>query len=560
MEYGIIFFLDDITSPTYEGMANLRFNVNKAGLKEKKLNLDYNGKQILKLKINGTEIKSIQKFWIDSKIELTTDFLKEGANEVEIYFVNEYAQTTLEGGLFSAKDSQEEYIYTNTNSFSAHKLFPCFDQLSLRATFKVLLVIPTKWKVVSNDSEANVDDIESAFTSDVKFKLKEKLEKLTTDWTLRAFDIADKISPSMFGFVAGDLEIISMKEKQHGSTKLSIYTRKSVARQARQESDDLFLLMGAAIDYFEGFFGKNYPSRKCDLIFLPHLLDQSLNLSNCCILDEELLLSYESDVMTSISRAVAIIQQQSLSWVKYYFAINWWNDTWLEQGLSLFLGYLGLVRIYRSINSKLKRLKGYTEKNIWSHFTFTKELNSLKRSSELPNPVYRNFEDSTQYESTDILTYLWKAASAWRQLSFLTGDENFKRGVKKCVQELVGKTVTTKQFAMVFEQSFNVKNETPMGVSRDSFIVSNNFEVNTLDFTQWMDDWIYAGGVSNLDVVWDKENLMFSNLLRVKQSTTSENPAAMRNLRIKIAFFNNTGQIFKIKDTVITNRDTLDNT
>ena len=555
MEYGLIFFLDAVSISTYEGMANLGFHLNKSKLQSQKLFLDYHGREISKLRINGVDSKNIKKLWRDNKLELPLELLKEGQNEVEVYFKNEYADTSLEGGLFLARDSQEKYMYTVSQPFSSHKIFPCFDQSSIRATFKALLVTPEDWKVVSNDNVANIDDIGSGFTSDITFDLKQTLERLSTNWKLWAFDISERISPNVFGFVAGDLESITIKEKNHTSLKLSIYARKSVARQLRQESEDLLLLMAAAIENFEGFFGKDYPFRKCDLIFLPNRSEQGLDLAGCCIVNEELLLSYESDLMTNISRAVAIIQQQSLAWFHHYLAINWWNDTWIDQGLSLFLGYLGLTKIYRSINSKLKRSKGFTEKNIWSHFTFMKEIKSLKRGSETMNPVYCIFEDSTQYEATNLEMYQWKAASAWKQLAFLIGDENFKRGIKKCILELGGNAINTKQFATTFEESFNIQKETPMGISVDSFITTNSFEINTFDFSRWMHDWIYTGGVSILETQWDKENIMFNNMLKIRQSTVSQNPDTIRNLRLKIAFFDNVGQIFKIKDVVISSQE-----
>ena len=51
------------------------------------------------------------------------------------------------------------YLYTQCEPFEAHRVFACFDQPDLKATFTLRVAAPSEWTVVSN---APVDQAEPA--------------------------------------------------------------------------------------------------------------------------------------------------------------------------------------------------------------------------------------------------------------------------------------------------------------------------------------------------------------------------------------------------------------
>jgi len=50
---------------------------------------------------------------------------------------------------FKDEADNQEYIYTELEPFNCHVWFPCFDQPDLKATYRMMVLAPTDWTVVS---------------------------------------------------------------------------------------------------------------------------------------------------------------------------------------------------------------------------------------------------------------------------------------------------------------------------------------------------------------------------------------------------------------------------
>ena len=44
----------------------------------------------------------------------------------------------------------EEYLYTNFEPYEAHRLFPCFDQPDIKATYELSVTAPAEWEIIAN--------------------------------------------------------------------------------------------------------------------------------------------------------------------------------------------------------------------------------------------------------------------------------------------------------------------------------------------------------------------------------------------------------------------------
>lgn len=90
------------------------------------------GKQVTWVRVNGEEPTNGVTF-DNHKIKLDSSILKNGKNEVEIRFVNDYHNDGVGLHYFKDPEDGEEYLYTQFEAFNAHKCFPCFDQPDLKA-------------------------------------------------------------------------------------------------------------------------------------------------------------------------------------------------------------------------------------------------------------------------------------------------------------------------------------------------------------------------------------------------------------------------------------------
>jgi aminopeptidase N len=86
--------------------------------------------------------------------------LVEGKNTVSLSFQKKYNFANWKNdyngiGLsrFVDPDDGEEYINTSWVADYCHHVFPCFDQLDIKAKWSLKAIVPEDWVIVSNELE-----------------------------------------------------------------------------------------------------------------------------------------------------------------------------------------------------------------------------------------------------------------------------------------------------------------------------------------------------------------------------------------------------------------------
>ena len=138
---------------TFFGHVKIQFSAKEAPSKDKPLFLDFLGKKIKNVKINGEQIAALDnaEYIKTSRIPMPSDKLKKGQNVVEMDFLSQYRNDGQ--GLHSYIDQvdQKQYLYTNFEPSYAHYLFPNFDQPDIRAKWALKTIVPKDWVVVANE-------------------------------------------------------------------------------------------------------------------------------------------------------------------------------------------------------------------------------------------------------------------------------------------------------------------------------------------------------------------------------------------------------------------------
>src|SRR5438874_13803416 len=106
--------------------------------------IDFDAVELQEVTLNGRVLDI--KETTDGRIRL--DALEE-TNELVVAGTCEYARTGT--GLHRTVDPVDKnaYTYTQLEPFHAHRVFPCFDQPDLKATFTFSVEVPEHWLVVS---------------------------------------------------------------------------------------------------------------------------------------------------------------------------------------------------------------------------------------------------------------------------------------------------------------------------------------------------------------------------------------------------------------------------
>ena len=133
----------------FHGYIEVKFSLSDASATSDDIFLDYRGKELQSLVINGQAVTTGTPFH-DHRIYLPKEHLQAGVNNVSVRFVSAYVKDCAGVQYFKDKDDDEEYLYSDHEPASAHKGFPCFDQPDMKATYAFLALAPKEWSVFAN--------------------------------------------------------------------------------------------------------------------------------------------------------------------------------------------------------------------------------------------------------------------------------------------------------------------------------------------------------------------------------------------------------------------------
>jgi len=144
------------------------------------------------------------------------------------------------------------YLYTQFETADAKRMFACFDQPDLKSVYRLTVVTPKDWKVVSN-------------------ALAESSEE-TPEGAVRAvFGVDERISTYLVPLITGPYtEWRDEYTDEHRTIPLGIYCRASLAEH--MDADRLFTETKQGFGFYHENFGTPYPFSKYDQLFVPEFM------------------------------------------------------------------------------------------------------------------------------------------------------------------------------------------------------------------------------------------------------------------------------------------------
>lgn len=108
-------------------------------------------------------------------------------------------------------------------------MFPCFDQIDFKASFKLKIIAPASWKVISNGAVGST-----------KKPLKDTFQKYSfknfdPNTLITKFHKTPPINLSHYSIIAGPFERIS-NNTGHCNVKMSLFCGKSKEKQVKSQS------------------------------------------------------------------------------------------------------------------------------------------------------------------------------------------------------------------------------------------------------------------------------------------------------------------------------------
>jgi aminopeptidase N len=287
----------------------------------------------------------------------------------------------------------EVYLYSQFETADAKRMYACFDQPDLKATFTFSVVVPDHWSASSNGAQ-----------------LEE--EQLRAGKRIR-FATTKRMSPYVTALVAGPYHVA---RDHHDGIDLGLWCRRSMARDL--DADELFLITKQGFDWYHANFGLRYPFGKYDQLFVPEFNAGAMENAGCVTFHEDYLFRSKVTDARYERRAATILHEMAHMWFGDLVTMRWWDDLWLNESFADYACTLCQTRATRWTSA-------------WTTFANV-EKTWAYRQDQLPSthPIATDAPDvQTAEVNFDGITYA-KGASVLKQLGAYVGVDAFLAGLR----------------------------------------------------------------------------------------------------------------------------------
>jgi aminopeptidase N len=344
--------------------------------------------------------KKISDFSLDEAAdELIIPHHTPGLVTVEIDF--KVALTDAMHGLYPCyfvHDGVRQELYaTQFESHHAREAFPCIDEPEAKATFSVSITHDKHHVALSNTPVASSEGRDHA--------------------VLTTFDITPKMSSYLVAFVVGKIH----KKSGHTKRGIEVNIWASPAQPARTLD---FALESATkiIDFYEEYFGVNYPLAKCDHVALPDFSSGAMENWGLITYREVCLLADPRTTGPAGKHLIASVIAHELAhqWFGNLVTMEWWDYLWLNESFADFVEHIAVDALH-------------PEWETWLDFILSRGIAALRRDAidgvqPVQVTVKHPDEISTLFDGAIVYG---KGARLMKMLRAFVGEKAFRAGLKE---------------------------------------------------------------------------------------------------------------------------------
>ncbi len=338
---------------------------------------------------------------INEHIIVPSKILSDGTNSIWISFRG------------PKLNEREDYLYTLNVPANARKLFPCFDQPDLKASFELSLTIPEDWKAVSAGKQVK----KKWNGTTIGKNLKRKPDKNQKDVF---FEETDHIPTYLFSFVAGKFE--EYVDSRDGFEIRALYRETDPEKVAQMPQ--IMDQVRHSIKWMENYTGIPFPFPKLDFVVIPgYQFGGMEHIGAIQFNDKRIFLEKNPTQDQLLSRAELIAHEVSHMWFGDLVTMKWFDDVWTKEVFANYMASMIVAEQFPDINHNLNFIRNYhipaleEDRTDGSH-PIAQRLDNLKDAGLLyGNIIYK------------------KAPVVMRKLHQLMGDEPFRTGLQKYLKK-----------------------------------------------------------------------------------------------------------------------------
>ncbi|QPK82880.1 aminopeptidase N [Corynebacterium qintianiae] len=362
--------------------------------------------------------------------------LTEGEHELVVTATSAYNRTGEGLHKFTDPVDGKDYLYTQFEPAYAMKVFACFDQPDIKATYSVAVTAPERYVVVLN-------------------------EKAHRDGDTWSCEITYPLSTYLVAVCAGEyVSVHDAYSDQHKDIELGLYARASLIQH--MDSDRLFRQTKDGFAYYHENFATPYPFGKYDQIFCPEYNMGAMENAGAVTFRDEYIFTSEPTPHKVERRNDTILHEMAHMWFGDLVTMQWWDDLWLNESFATWASAIAQTEIGEYPNA-------------WVTFAAIEKAWAYSQD-QLPSthPIAADAPDiETAEQNFDGITYA-KGASVLKQLQAYVGRDEFFAGVREHFRNHAFSNATFADLLRALEAA------------------------SGRDLSHWSEQWLRTTGVSRL--------------------------------------------------------------
>jgi aminopeptidase N len=368
------------------------------------------------------------------------------------------------------------YLYTQFEPADAKRMFACFDQPDLKATFALHVAAPFDWQVVSNTGDREI-------------------EAGPGGSQLVHFGPTKRISTYLVALIAGPYAKVT---DSHEGIPLGLYCRASLAEHL--DPEELFQVTKQGFDFYHRVFDYPYPFDKYDQLFVPEFNAGAMENAGAVTFLEDYVFRSKVSRAKYERRAETILHELGHMWFGDLVTMQWWDDLWLNESFATYI-------------STLCQAEATEYRTAWTTFANTEKAWAYAQD-QLPSthPIAADIPDVAAVEvNFDGITYA-KGASVLKQLVAYVGRDEFLAGVRRYFRtHEYGNTTLADLLGPLSESSGR-------------------------DLSAWAEQWLRTSQVNTLRPVYELSDDGRYATFAIEQTAVAEHPV-LRDHRAAVGLY-----------------------
>ncbi|QGU01460.1 Aminopeptidase N [Corynebacterium kalinowskii] len=470
------------TDDTFESVTTVSFEVRQPGDTFIDLRADR-----VKATLNGADYAA--DYSPETGLALTN--LQPGEYTLVVDATIPYSHTGQGLHRFVDPADDQPYLYTQFETADAKRMFACFDQPDLKATYRISALTPKEWKLITNAATTVTAEGEFArHTAEVDYQLSTYLVAVCAG-------PYHEVKDTWKGELTHHAE--TPADQPHElEIPLGIYCRASIASSL--DADRLFTETKQGFDWYHRNFGYAYPFGKYDQLFVPEFNMGAMENAGCVTFRDEYVFTSKVTRYRYERRADTILHEMAHMWFGDLVTMQWWDDLWLNESFATW-------------SAAISQAEETEYDTAWVTFANV-EKSWAYQQDQLPSthPVFADATDiETVEQNFDGITYA-KGSSVLKQLQAYVGREAFLAGVRRHFARHAFGNATFNDLLGAFE------------------------EASGRDLSTWADQWLKTTGINTLSPSFTVQDGVYETFA-VKQEGAQPGAGELRTHRIAVGLY-----------------------